>query len=170
MKKTIKRILWITLSVILIGGITFGAVAVFGSYSDGSRVGKIVKFSKKGYIFKTYEGQLNVGGFAKDSDGDISPNVWSFSVDRGNEEIREAIDHAMDKGLEVKLHYKEKFYQFDWRGETKYFINDVEIVEEEEDVEEPVKEEVQETPKVEEEKEVPEVKEVPAEAPADGNE
>ncbi len=129
MKKTIKKILWITLSVILIGGLSFGAIAIVGSYSDGSRVGKIVKFSKKGYFFKTYEGQLNVGGFAKDEEGDISPNVWSFSVDRGDDEIREAIDNAMDKSLEVKLHYKEKFFQFDWRGETEYFISDVEIVE-----------------------------------------
>ena len=130
MSKKIKRILLITVSVILLGGLTFGGVVVFGTYSYGTRVGKIVKFSKKGYVFKTYEGQLNVGGFAKDDDGDISPNVWSFSLYRGDEEIREAIDHAMDKDLTVKLHYDEKFRQFDWRGDSKYFIRDVEIVEE----------------------------------------
>lgn len=125
--KKILAIIGITLLLIVLVG---GSVAVFGSYSSGSRVGKIVKFSKKGVVFKTYEGQMNVGGFAKDDDGDISPNVWSFSVYRDDEDIRDAIDDAMDKGVEVKLLYKEKFYQFDWRGDTKYFVYDVEKVDE----------------------------------------
>lgn len=124
--KKVLIIIGITLLLVVLVG---GSVAVFGSYSSGSRVGKIVKFSKKGVVFKTYEGQMNVGGFAKDDDGDISPNVWSFSVYRDDEDIREAIDDAMDKGVEVKLHYKEKFYQFDWRGDSKYFVYDVEKVE-----------------------------------------
>lgn len=127
--KTFKRISIIVGVVLLLGGLTYGGIAVFGTYSSGSRVGKIVKFSKKGIVFKTYEGQLNVGGFAKDTDGDISPNVWSFSVYRGDDAIRDAIDDAMDKGQEVKLHYHEKFYQFDWRGDSKYFIYEVEVVE-----------------------------------------
>lgn len=124
--KKILIIIGITLLLVVLIG---GSVAVFGSYSSGSRVGKIVKFSRKGVVFKTYEGQMNVGGFAKDDEGDISPNVWSFSVYRDDEEIREAIDEAMDKGFDVKLHYKEKFYQFDWRGDTKYFVYEVERVE-----------------------------------------
>ncbi|GAB4409000.1 MAG: hypothetical protein OHK0039_12460 [Bacteroidia bacterium] len=122
-----KIVLFVLLGVVLIGG-TAGSIAVFGTYSSGSRVGRIVKFSKKGVVFKTYEGQLNVGGFAKDNDGDISPNVWSFSVYRGDDEIIDAIDKAMDGGYDVKLHYKEKFFQFDWRGDTKYFIHQVEPV------------------------------------------
>ncbi|MDX2248853.1 MAG: hypothetical protein SF052_18845 [Bacteroidia bacterium] len=126
--KSFKKIFIITSVIIVLGGLIYGGVAVFGTYSSGTRVGEIVKFSKKGYIFKTYEGQLNVGGFAKDEAGDISPNVWSFSVYRGDEEIREAIDDATDKGQKVKLHYHEKFYQFGWRGDTKYFIYKVEPI------------------------------------------
>lgn len=129
--KTFKRILIITGIILVIGGLVGGSIAVFGTFSDGSRVGKLVKFSKKGVVFKTYEGQLNVGGFAKDSDGDISPNVWSFSVYRGDDAIVRAIDRAMDEGQTVKLHYKEKFYQFDWRGDSKYFIYQVEEVDDE---------------------------------------
>jgi hypothetical protein len=126
--KTFKRILIITGIILLLVGSIGGSIAVFGTYSDGYRAGKLVKFSKKGVVFKTYEGQLNVGGFAKDSDGDISPNVWSFSVYRGDDAIVQAIDRAMDEGQDVKLHYKEKFYQFDWRGDSKYFIYQVEEV------------------------------------------
>jgi hypothetical protein len=32
------------------------------TYSDGNRAGILIKFSKKGYIFKTHEGELNLGG------------------------------------------------------------------------------------------------------------
>lgn len=131
--KTFKRVLIISLIVVFVVGAVGGGIAVFGTYSDGYRVGQIVKFSKKGVIFKTYEGNLNVGGFAKDDDGDISPNVWAFSVYRDDSAIIRAIDDAMDQGYAVKLHYKERFYQFDWRGDTKYFIYQVEKVEEEDD-------------------------------------
>lgn len=129
--KTFKRVMIILLVTILLVGGVGGSIAVFGTYSSGSRVGQIVKFSKKGVVFKTYEGDLNVGGFAKDSDGDISPNVWAFSVYRNDDAIVRAIDDAMDKGHPVKLHYKEKFFQFQWRGDTKYFIYQVEKVEDE---------------------------------------
>lgn len=125
-----KRILLITGISVLLIGLVIGSVSLFGSYSSGTRVGKIVKFSKKGVVFKTYEGQLNVGGFAKDDEGDISPNVWSFSVHRGNDAVIGAIDRAMDQGYGVKLFYKEMFFQFGWRGDTKYFITQIERVEE----------------------------------------
>ncbi|MCS7017971.1 MAG: hypothetical protein RMJ87_01890 [Cytophagales bacterium] len=43
----------------LIGGVWF---AYFASYSEGYRVGKVMKISRKGVLFKTWEGQLNVEG------------------------------------------------------------------------------------------------------------
>jgi hypothetical protein len=38
------------------------AFVTFRSYSDGTRVGTLTKLSRKGYIFKTHEGQLMTGG------------------------------------------------------------------------------------------------------------
>ncbi|MFT6323348.1 MAG: hypothetical protein ACJAWO_000900 [Halieaceae bacterium] len=35
----------------------------FGTYSEGVRAGTIIKISRRGTIFKTYEGQLNVNAF-----------------------------------------------------------------------------------------------------------
>ena len=125
----VKRVLIILLITILVAGLIGGSIAVFGTFSDGSRVGNIVKFSKKGVVFKTYEGKLNEGGFSKDENGEITPSVWEFSVYRNDDAIIRAIDKAMDEGYAVKLHYKEKFFQFDWRGDTKYFIYQVEKVE-----------------------------------------
>ena len=35
---------------------------------------------------------------------------------------------ALKTGERVTLHYSEKFFQFPWNGDTKYFINNVEFI------------------------------------------
>ena len=50
------------------------------TYSEGTRSGVLTKVTKKGYLFKTYEGEMNVGGFSQ-GDGTIMPAViFVFSV------------------------------------------------------------------------------------------
>jgi hypothetical protein len=41
--------------ILLIGGGVF-SFFYYGAYSSGYRAGKIMKITKKGYLFKTYEG------------------------------------------------------------------------------------------------------------------
>jgi hypothetical protein len=43
--------------------VAFGAFMFFANYSEGVRSGVLMKISKKAYVFKTHEGQLNIGGF-----------------------------------------------------------------------------------------------------------
>lgn len=126
----VKRILKLAAVIIVLVAIAAGSVAMFANYSDGSRMGTVIKFSRKGVVFKTYEGQLNLGGISKDASGGLTPSIWEFSVQRGEDEVQQAIEDALSHGHRVKLHYKEKFYQFDWRGKTKYFVYEVEKVEE----------------------------------------
>lgn len=112
-----KKIGFLTLLVlILIGGGVF-AIMYFGSYSDGIRAGKVMKISKKGYVFKTYEGELNLG---------MNEQSWSFSVDGSRKDVLEKLEEVSLTGENVKLHYEEKFVQFSWRGDTKYFVTKVE--------------------------------------------
>lgn len=89
----------------------------FGNYSTGTRGGVVMKISKKGYVFKTHEGQLDVGTIN---------DPWSFSVDAGEKEVVKNLNEAQKTGERVQLHYQEKFTTFFWRGETKYFIIKVE--------------------------------------------
>ncbi len=98
------------------------------TFSDGYRVGTIVKLSKKGVVFKTYEGQLNLGGVDADGEGGFSP-IWNFSVYQGDDEVRQAISNAVDNEERVKLFYKEKFFRLSWRGDTKHFVYKVERAE-----------------------------------------
>ncbi len=122
----VLRILKISGLIILLLAILAGSVAVFANYSDGYRVGRVIKLSRKGYVFKTWEGQLNLEALSQDR------GIWEFSVHRSDEEIRAEINEAVEQGYRVKLYYKEKLFQFDWRGNTKYFVYDVEKVESEE--------------------------------------
>lgn len=122
--KLFKRILWITLSVFLLGTAGFFGFAYNVDYSEGFRAGKITKFTRKGYIFKTYEGALDVGGI--NSNKGMVSSTWDFTVDSDRKEVITAIEKAMLEGTHVKITYEEKFFQFAWRGDTKYFITKVE--------------------------------------------
>ncbi|MEM6260879.1 MAG: hypothetical protein AAGI38_00115 [Bacteroidota bacterium] len=128
MSKFKRFLLFFLLGVFLLGG-GFTWFALSASFSDGARAGTVVKLSFKGVAFKTWEGQLNTGGFSDGGGGDdLASTIWHFSVDRGNQEVLDALQDAMDRGYRVKLHYEEKFFQFSWRGDTKYFVDSVEKV------------------------------------------
>lgn len=101
-------------------------ISFFASYSEGYRVGHIIKLSKKGYIFKTWEGTLDQGVFAPQGQDGLSPRLWDFSVLDSNAEVRAAIDRSLTKNGRIKLFYKEKYFRWAWLGETKYFIDGVE--------------------------------------------
>lgn len=111
------------ITVIVIAG--YLSVARFANYSDGNRTGKVSKISKKGVIWKTWEGALNEGSH----EGGASADRWEFSVYPGNKEIVAKIQEAQDKNQTVNLHYTEKFFTIAFWGDTKYFVDDVSIVE-----------------------------------------
>lgn len=94
------------------------------TYSKGSRSGILIKISHKGYVFKTYEGELNISGFGDDGQGSLLPNkIWAFSVKSKN--IYQQLESY--QGKKVVLYYDEVIYNFPWQGDTKYFINRVEL-------------------------------------------
>jgi hypothetical protein len=90
------------------------------SYSEGERAGVLQKFSKRGWICKTYEGELAmyvVGG--------VAPQIWDFSV--RDEATAAALTKAV--GRQVRLHYTEHpGLPTSCFGETDYFVEGVEIV------------------------------------------
>ncbi len=96
------------------------------TYSKGARAGTLIKLSKKGVMFKTYEGQLNLGGFSTDSQEGVSGNIWEFSVTQ-TELYNELQDY---EGNRVKLHYREVIRPMPWQGKTNYFVYKVELVKE----------------------------------------
>jgi hypothetical protein len=120
---TLKKIAAFAL-VVAIGVFVFLNVA---NYSTGYRSGVPIKISKKGVLFKTWEGQLNVGGMTTTADGTI-PTQWDFTVKNGADSVLTKIDNAILYGKRVKLLYDEKYARFFWLGDTKYFVYDVEVL------------------------------------------
>jgi hypothetical protein len=95
------------------------------SYSDGERAGTVSTFSRRGYVFKTYEGVLNVGGFSGET-GSLTPQYFSFSVK--DDSVAAKLNEAIRTGKRVTLHYEEKLVRLPWNGETKYFVTEVELI------------------------------------------
>lgn len=96
----------------------------FDTYSQGTRVGHIVKLSHKGFIFKTWEAQLDLAGSATDVQGRV---LWEFSID--NDDLIRQIEVAQTAGKRAKIEYDEELYVAPWRGTTKYIAKRIEIVE-----------------------------------------
>ncbi len=108
------------------------AIAIFvflnvANKSSGFRTGVPTKMSSKGYIIKTQEGTLNVGGLTNTAEGAI-PTTWDFTVKKSADSVLTKLDKAIVDGNRVKLLYHEKIVSFFWLGDTKYFVYDVEIL------------------------------------------
>jgi hypothetical protein len=125
-KKIIKISIGILVVFLFLGGV-FLLTALNYNYSTGNRTGRLMKFSERGYIFKTYEGTLDLNNISRNNTGTIS-STWEFSVADNNPQVFAEIDKAMTENKVVKLHYEEKLFKFSWRGDTKYFVNKVEVV------------------------------------------
>lgn len=74
-------------------------------YSEGVRVGTIQKFSKKGMMMKSWEGELVMQGTQiRGSNGSVrGGDVWKFSVT--NTAVAATIDDATTTGGIVALKY-----------------------------------------------------------------
>jgi hypothetical protein len=97
----------------------------FYTYSDGLQGGKMQKISKKGNVFKTWEGYLLISSSSDISTGIVTPREWKFSV------TSDSIAHVLENYAEknVKLRYHQKNGTLPWRGDTEYIIYDVSMVE-----------------------------------------
>ncbi len=113
---------------VMLGVIVLCLLAIWAcswTYSEGTRAGQLIKISSKGVIFKTNEGELNMGGLRVGSSNDgLEGNLWQFSV--LDADILEKLEAS--EGKRVKLSYKERYKAMPWQGDTNYYIADVEVI------------------------------------------
>jgi hypothetical protein len=89
----------------------------FYAYSSGERAGFVQKFSQKGWLCKTWEGEL-----AQTTQPGVPPLIWDFTVK--NDSIANAINAQI--GKRVALHYRQhKGIPTSCLGETEYFVDGV---------------------------------------------
>ena len=120
-KRIAKRTLWLVLIASLFLGVGYYFYRNF-TISEGTRTGILYKISKKGYVFKTYEGELQLAGAQMMT----TESVWKFSAE--SQALYDQIESLQDKT--VRCHYKEKQQAFPWQGDTNYIVWKVDVVEE----------------------------------------
>lgn len=121
-RRVVKRVL---LAAVIVG-IAFLCFAYWGVYDEGLRAGIVLRISKKGMVFKTYEGQLNLETFGALKGAHPIMESFDFSVSTGEKEVVQNLQEVALSGERVNLHYISRYVRFPWRGDTKYFIVKVE--------------------------------------------
>lgn len=120
--KIIKRVLL----TILILGILFLAFSYWGVYESGVMAGKVLRITQKGVVFKTYEGKLDLETFGALKGTSPIASTFDFSVEGKETEVVKQLESVSLSGERVNLHFKKRYVKFPWRGDTKYFITEVE--------------------------------------------
>ena len=106
--------------VVVLGG--YILVVTYWSYSSGERAGWVQKLSSKGWLCKTWEGEMAMVSMPGTTTEKFYFTVW-------NDDVAEQINKAM--GKRVALHYEEKVgIPTSCFGETRYYVTKVSVVDE----------------------------------------
>jgi hypothetical protein len=117
------RLKLIPLALLLVAAIVVGlwtTVTLAFSYSSGDRIGYVQKFSRKGWVCPTWEGEL-----AMTPVPGSQPQIFAFTVP--DPAVAKKVAEA--EGKKVALHYSEKRgVPTSCFGDTQYFVNDIRIL------------------------------------------
>lgn len=126
------RYLLLIFLVVIFGVLGYGYVKYLYVYSDGEREGLLNKFSTKGTLYKTNEGELLMPGVIQ-GQSQLSSNFFYFSsIDPT---VTEVLKSAT--GKKVRVHYQQYKGNLPWRGDDyndknqepgQYIVDKVEIV------------------------------------------
>jgi hypothetical protein len=118
-----KRVSRISVLIVIIILAVFIYWKYFFTYSEGYRAGLLQKFSHKGNIFKTYEGEIILSSVTSTTNVALASEKFLFSV--RDEKLATQIDTL--QGQFVIVHYTEKNGKLPWWGETCYFVDSVSV-------------------------------------------
>lgn len=100
------------------------------NYSNGEKVGNVIEFTRKGVIWDSWEGRLNLTQTGMNTSG--APFSFSFDNDRSDQDsLVRLLYKAQVEGWKVKIKYHEVWglkNVLKNRGETDYFVDDVTVL------------------------------------------
>jgi hypothetical protein len=115
----LKLFFWLVLVPAVLITLYFMAVLKW-DYSTGERAGWVQKFSRKGWLCKTWEGELSMISMPG-----ATPEKFFFTV--WDDKVAADINAAM--GRRVSLHYNEKVgLPTSCFGETRHWVNGITVV------------------------------------------
>ena len=95
-------------------------VALNFSYASGERAGFVQKLSNKGWVCKTWEGELALA-----NGPNVMPEIFRFTV--RDDKVAAAINSSL--GKQVKLTYEQhKGVPTQCFGETEYFVKNIDVL------------------------------------------
>lgn len=122
-QKKMKRIFRFIIILLILFLAVFIYWKYFFTYSDGYRAGLLQKFSRKGNIFKTYEGEIILSSVKSSNNVALASEKFFFSV--MDEKLASRLDTI--QGQFVIVHYIQKNGKLFWRGESTYFVDEVKL-------------------------------------------
>src|SRR5215470_1334041 len=118
---SIRNAFLLALAVVVIA-IGYVLAVRYWSYSTGERAGWVQKFSSKGWLCKTWEGEMAMVSMPGSTSEKFFFTVW-------DDDVAAQINKVM--GKRVALHYEEKVgIPTSCFGETRYYVTQVKAVEE----------------------------------------
>jgi hypothetical protein len=117
-----KKFLGIAVLVLVLVGALITWVSLSWVYSDGERAGYVQKFSRRGWICKTWEGEMAMVTMP----GTLAEK-FAFTV--RDDKVAQQLNANM--GRRLTLHYEQhKFVPTSCFGETEYWVSGLSIAEE----------------------------------------
>lgn len=121
-QRTRKVLKWILILVVIFV-FTLIYWKYFYTYSEGYRAGLLQKFSSKGALFKTYEGEMILSSVSSNRDVAIASEKFLFTMT--NRTLIRQFDTL--QGETVIVHYKQKNATLFWRGDSPYLVDSVKV-------------------------------------------
>ncbi|MHB1922795.1 MAG: hypothetical protein ACYCOO_11220 [Chitinophagaceae bacterium] len=119
-----NKFLLLLISVLVVTLFTFCYLRFYYPYGEGNKSGLLIQFLRKGYVFKTYEGQLIQADQPGYSHSTLGSQPFSFSVQGSG-----LADSLMLLGGKlVVLHYEQYFGSLPWRGQSKNIVDKIVFV------------------------------------------
>ncbi len=95
----------------------------FFVYSDGSRAGLLQKISRKGSMFKTFEGEMILSSVQSNANVPLASEKFFFSVN--NKRVADQLSSL--QGEFIVVYYHELNGTLPWRGESAYIVDSVAV-------------------------------------------
>ena len=118
-----KKIFKWLIALIFVAACIFIFWKYFYTYSSGYRAGTLQKFSSKGVIFKTYEGEMILSSVSSTRDVALASEKFLFTVT--NKSLVRQFDTL--QGDMVIVHYRQKNGTLPWRGDSQYLVDSVKL-------------------------------------------
>jgi hypothetical protein len=112
---------FILLLLLIAGAAAYLWITLNWSYSKGERAGFMQKVSEKGWLCKTWEGELSLVALPG-----AAPEKFTFSI--RDEAIAKKVNDAAGKRV-VLTYAQHKGIPTTCFGETEYFVNGVRVLE-----------------------------------------